>query len=580
MSGYRIQILPDTIANRIAAGEIIERPASVVRELLDNAIDADSTRIEIEIRGGGKSLIGVRDNGHGIDPDSLLIAFERHATSKIHSLEDLSAIRTLGFRGEALPSIASVSKVAVESYRRGFETGTRLRIEAGRIISVESCSCSPGTRIVVSGLFFNVPVRRKFMRQPRTEYTHILETVIDHALTFPEIHFVFKDDDKTVFDAPAVDKWSARLLTLMGNRFMQSMIPVDTARNNLHLTGYISTPERMQSTARSQRLYVNGRRIRDRIVTQAVYRGYREFLSSHTHPVFILKLDVPPESIDVNVHPAKSEVRFQEPSTIFETVSAIVAHTVGGSLNLAADHARKSDGEIHDVGSSEDRLPLQRPPSSPVNSPSRLSELSDPVQPRFPVENMQEQPWRLIGQAFDTFILFEFDRTFYMVDQHTAHERILFEQLKSQYIQGKIPGQSLLFPVSVELEPHQAVQVAQFLGLLKNMGLGIESFGSNSFLIRSLPEHLKQESPEILLRNIADELSEMGTSDRNRSAERKMLISLSCRRAVKSGDRLDEPSMTAIVSALFSLRIPSTCPHGRPIIITFSREELESRFKR
>jgi DNA mismatch repair protein MutL len=595
VSVVRIQVLPDHIANRIAAGEIVERPASVVRELIDNAIDAEPTRIEIEIRNGGKSLITVRDDGRGIDPDSLLIAFERHATSKIKSIDDLNQIDTLGFRGEALPSIASVSSITIESYHRDFDTGTRMYIENGKIRSVESRQCSPGTLIYVKNLFKNVPARRKFLKQTRTEYTHIYETVIDHAITFPKIHFVFKDGDKTILDAPGVDKWSARLQAVLGNRYLKNMLPVDHVRQEIHLQGYLSSPDRMQATARSQRLYVNGRRVRDRVVTQAIYRACREFLSSHQHPVYILKLQLPSETIDVNVHPAKSEIRFQNPQQVFEVVTSVVREILGDSLGHSLRVMSQPVEHSGSIGNTQiaedvsaDSISKQVETTTKPQEGFQNRSISDGStrqtqpenQPYLPSGDIQDHQWHLVGQTFNTFILFEYADRLFVIDQHTAHERILFEQFKKQYVNGSIPGQSLLFPVPVELDPQQSLRVCEFIDMLKSMGVGVEPFGGNSFLVRSLPEHLKQEPPELLIRNIADELADIGQTDRNRAAERRMLISLACRRAIKAGDVLEKVSMESLISRLFSLQLPSTCPHGRPIIIELSHQELAARFKR
>ena len=332
MSRIRIQVLPEAIANRIAAGEIIERPASVVRELLDNAIDAGSKRIDITVLGGGRSMVTVKDNGCGIDHDSMLLAFERHATSKIKALSDLDEITTLGFRGEALPSIASVSKVVIESFSPEFDSGTRLSIEGGRIVGVESCACPPGTTVTVRDLFYNVPARRKFLRTQETEYGHILDTFIDHALTNPQVHFSFSKNEKLVFDAPAVDKWLPRLNILLGKSHTKNMLEVRGENQGISIHGFISSPEYLHQTARSQRLYINGRRIRDRIITQAVYRAYREFLTAQRHPVLVLMVQLDPSEVDVNVHPTKSEVRFRNPGAVFDSVMEAVKRALLTSL--------------------------------------------------------------------------------------------------------------------------------------------------------------------------------------------------------------------------------------------------------
>ena len=590
MNRLRIHVLPEQIANRIAAGEIIERPASVVRELLDNSIDACAQRIEVQISNGGKSLIAVKDDGTGIDYDNLLLAFERHATSKINSLEDLDAIQTLGFRGEALPSIASVSKVTVDSYVRGLNSGSRINIEGGKIQNVQRIVCAPGTKFSITHLFYNVPARRKFLRTTKTEYGHIHECIIDHALSYPGIHFIFRDDDRKVLDVPPVDKWSSRLGSLMGENIVRNMLQIDEDVEGIRLSGFISTPDSLQSTARSQRLYVNGRRIRDRIVTQGVYRGYRQFLTSPKHPVYILKLDLPPEIVDVNVHPTKSEVRFQNPQMIFNLIVTAIqsvlsdslkkSYTMSDPVNVLSSNTQNSQF-IHDPW-TPNRFKADE--SQRGNSFESQNGVNVPLefqpQKTLTIEDIPEIPWRVVGQAFKTFILVEMNHELMIIDQHTAHERILFEQFRKQYVQQKIPSQSLLFPVSIDLDPTQANAVMEFLPMFPAMGIEIEPFGGNTFLIRTLPDHLKQERPEILLKNIADELAEVGHSDQNRAAERHMLITLACHRAIRAGDSLENDQMVALVNDLMRLQLPATCPHGRPIIIKFSKSEMEIRFKR
>ncbi len=599
MKRRKIQILPESISNRIAAGEIIERPASVVRELLDNALDAEASRIDVEIRGGGRSLIVVRDNGYGIDPDGLLLAFERHATSKIQSLDDLDSIHTLGFRGEALPSIASVSKMVIQSFVREEATGSEVYLEGGRIVNVRPCICQPGTTVTVRNLFYNVPVRRKFMRLPRTEYGHVFETIIDHALTFPGVHFVFRDGDRIIADTPAIDHWSARIAALFGKSYLHSMIYMDMQDASLSLQGYISSPQRLMATARSQRLYINGRRVRDRIVTQAVYRGYREYLSAGLHPAFIIRLDIPPEQIDVNVHPTKSEVRFRSPKEIFDIVSDTIRSALGDSLRYNLNPAVKTappgspgtpqthgtpdpEREIASVKLQSQHTEPQKPEKFSVTPPIPMDSGVDRPQKdgQMRLPNDMKTHWKSVGQLFNMFIFIELDEELLIIDQHTLHERLLFERFRKDYENRRIASQSLMFPVSVELDPRQSAAVLEFSDLLVKMGIGIEHFGSNAFLIRSLPEHLKQESPELLLQNIADELVEVGRTDRNKAAERKMLISLSCRRAIKAGDVLDRTQLEYLANGLFTEKIPASCPHGRPIFIRIGKTELEHRFMR
>ncbi len=600
MSHGRIHLLPDHVSNRIAAGEIIERPASVVRELLDNAIDAAARRIEISVRGGGLGCIEVRDDGCGIFPDDLLLAFERHATSKIRSADDLDTIATLGFRGEALPSIASVSRLIADSFVREAPTGARVIIDSGTVIEHMEILCDPGTRIQVLDLFRNVPARKKFLKSLNTELGHVAESVIDHAVAFPDVHFSYQCEDRTVIDVGAVSRWSARIQDLFGKTFVEKMIYFEDVVGEISIRGFISDPGSLQATARSQRLFVNQRRIRDRMIVQALYKAYQEFITAHGHPMFIIDIRMPADRIDINVHPAKSEVRFQDSGAMFSVVIASIRKALGGSIShafskpaepvtnpLPSDSSpigRESMGESFEnvvrAGSAEGQL---TPPPACQPLPFDRSVITFAPSSReglFDANQVRADHWEVIGQLMSTFILVDAGEHLLIVDQHTAHERILFEQLKRDYSDGKIPSQGLIFPVPIELEPNLFGILIEFSDLLGHMGVVIDDFGRNSILVRALPRHLSDERVEELLRDIASELLDTGTSDRLRHAERKLLITLSCRRAVKAGDRLDLSEMHRIVERLLRGDIPSTCPHGRPIVIAVPRREIETRFKR
>ncbi|MCD4654125.1 DNA mismatch repair endonuclease MutL [bacterium] len=576
----KIVILPEAIANRIAAGEIVERPASVIRELLDNAIDAGADRIEIDLEAGGLRLMRVTDNGHGIDPDGLLMAFERHATSKIHNLEDLDSINTLGFRGEALPSIASVARVAVESFDLNASSGARLKINGGKVESIEKIACPPGTRITVRNLFYNTPARRKFLKSEKTEYSHVYETVVDHALSYTRIHFILRENGRTAIDTPAVDVWSARIASLFGNKFMTKLMSVKNIHPEIRLEGMICHPNHLRSTGRAQRLFVNGRRIRDRIVTQAIYRGYAQYITSKGHPVYFLRIELPPEMVDVNVHPAKSEVRFRDSSSIFNLVSTAVNQVLSGSM-------KKQFPDI--LTGNQDKLSVQQPINQqpfnqkPFNQTDQTQQII-PTQQTVPETGQKfiipGNNWRLVGQVFNTFILVEFNARLLIIDQHTAHERLLFETFKNNLKSGNVPSQTLLFPAPVELDLPQFQVIGEFLDLLRTMGLQLEPFGKNTYIVTAMPDHLHQEEPELLIKNLADELLEIGTTERSRIAERKMLVSLACRKAIKAGDPMKFVEMEALIREIMEREIPNACPHGRPIVVVMEESELARKFKR
>lgn len=586
----KITILPEYISNRIAAGEIIERPASVVRELLDNAIDAKADRIEIDIEQGGIALIRVTDNGIGFEPDGLLMAFERHATSKVKKLEDLEGIKTLGFRGEALPSIASVSRVSMESHAKGAPIGSRLTINGGKIGHMEEVACPVGTRITVRQLFYNTPARRKFLKTVRTEYSQIHDTVIDHALTHPEIHFVLRDSGRVLLETPIVDFWSARIVSVFGKKFMTQHIPFHGSFGDMHIQGVLCHPEHLRSTGRSQRIYVNGRRVRDRIVTQALYTGYAQFITGGGHPSCIMRIDIAPDQLDVNVHPAKSEVRFQNSNAVFNMVVSQVNKALSGSIKTQFEsdpHLVKNQEQLstsHEFPSTDEKKfgSLVKETNSVrdtiANSIFTFPDTQSKLGTQLSLSSDTE--WSLIGQAFKTFILIEYGDRLFVIDQHTAHERILFESFKERYQKRSIPAQILLFPVPVELELPQFQVIEEFSELLKTMGVFLESFGRNTFAVTALPDHLAQEVPDLLVKNLADELLDVGSSERLRIAERKMLVSLACRKAVRAGDVMTQAEMESLVKDLIRCQIPNSCPHGRPIIVAFDRSEIAGKFKR
>jgi DNA mismatch repair protein MutL len=581
----KISILPEYISNRIAAGEIIERPASVVRELLDNAIDAHADRIEVDIEQGGISVIRVTDNGFGFEPDGLLLAFERHATSKIKHLEDLDTIQTLGFRGEALPSIASVSRVTVESFAQDCPTGSRLKINGGKVDQLEQTACPPGTRITVRQLFYNTPARRKFLKSVKTEYLQIHDTFIDHALTHPSIHFVLRDSGRVVLDTPVVDFWSARIGAIFGKTYMAEHIPFRGSHAGIQIQGMVCHPEHLRSTGRSQRIYVNGRRVRDRIVTQALYRGYAPFITGGGHPSCILRIDMPPDQLDINVHPAKSEVRFRDSNEMFNLVSSQVNQALSGSMKMQLDHTpRHLTGVGGPVSEHNHRMTGQTgfPAAHHQVLDSHGAFTGSAVESETIRQStlVPDADWLLIGQAFKTFILIEYGDTLYLIDQHTAHERILFDMFRERYQARSIPTQSLLFPVPVELELPQYEIMEEYSELLRSMGVFLESFGRNTFAVTALPDHLAQETPDLLLKNLADELLEVGASERPRVAERKMLVSLACRKAVKAGDVMTRAEMESLVKELMGCRSPNSCPHGRPIFVSFDRMDIAGKFKR
>lgn len=636
----KIRVLSDQVANQIAAGEVVERPASVVKELLENALDAGATRIRVEIEAGGRKLIRIVDNGHGMGRDDALLAFERHATSKLRSSDDLLSIATLGFRGEALPSIASVARVSLETRAGEDEVGTAMEIAGGSLLRVEDAGLPTGTTIAVRDLFFNTPARRKFLRSEQTELGHVAALVTHYALAHPGKHFELHSATQALLVAPAVANAGERLYQIFGRDVFESMIPVaaemDFSRAGLpepppwkreqdyeapepgfmRVSGFISKPELQKLNRNSTYVFANGRLIRDRLILHALSEAYRNIIPPTSFPVVLLFLELPPQEIDVNVHPAKTEVRFRQQSFVHDFVRDSVrtalmnarpaasfytalnsAPTAGASLlvdvsplpgaaeALQQPHAMmpQSEGDIEpgDVAAFELReqlLPLS-PGRLGFDGPGIAVGYDEPDQTAQPTLNSLAS-LKPLGQLRDSFILAVNEEGLWIVDQHVAHERVLFEKIMRDRNVEKVQRQRLLMPVLIELLPEQMVTFAAIAEELDRNGFEAEPFGPRTLAVKAAPVGLEGRELERMLEEV------LAVTDREQQAENeearrtRIAASIACHAAIKVNMPLEPSKIDWLLRELAKTEHPTSCPHGRPIALRYSLKDIQRAFQR
>ena len=612
----KIRILPEQLANRIAAGEVVERPASVVKELLENSLDAGAGRIEIEIEGSGTRLIRVIDNGEGMDEDDMLLCLERHGTSKIATDLDLAAISSLGFRGEAIPSIGSVSRMTITSRTQDAPLGTRVVLDYGKVIKVHEIGCSRGTIFEIRNLFGNTPARRKFLRTSRTELAHIEEVVKSYALAAPTTAFILRVDDREVLHFEESQSLPDRLAAILHyqGQFMEVGTAEDLGRGP-HTHGYLLPPDATVTGSAGIRLLVNGRAVRDRMIVHAVAEGLRNFLMKGKNPAGLIHLRLPAEDVDVNVHPTKQEIRLRDSQAIHQMISQTVEQAM-------QKHQKKLQGAIFRAAPSRDHRPQYEQPPQPVSSlskplttPSAFTPAATPffrespvaaaiafslqtaepaavalppaTQPVFttqqtlPVAAAPGHGLTIIGQYDNLYIFCQSeDGGLLVVDQHAAHERLLFEDLKRQFMQGHIASQTLLFPTTVELSIAEAECVEHHAAEIRQMGFTVREFGGNSFIISAIPAMAGQCDPGELF---ADILARFGHGEEKKgkgSILDDILASMACKAAVKAGDTLHALEIDALLSRMARADLFSHCPHGRPVLKHFTATEVKKWFHR
>ncbi|MFH0726307.1 MAG: DNA mismatch repair endonuclease MutL [Pseudomonadota bacterium] len=595
----RVKILPDILSNKIAAGEVIERPASVVKELLENALDADSTRILIELKNAGKSLIRVTDNGVGMNRDDALLAMERYATSKIHTDQDLFEIKTLGFRGEALPSIASVSRFTVESRDKDAESGTRIFIEGGKIQAVTEIGAPVGTQMSVQDLFFNIPARRKFMKSADTEMGHIADTVARIALAWPGVMFRLSHDGRTVKNWAATEP-AARIADVLGSNLRGSLHPIGGAYTGLALGGWVASAQMARNTSRGIYLYVNHRFIRDRMIQHALMEGYRNRLMKNLFPVAVLFLTVPFDQVDVNVHPTKSEVRFADARAVHQLIRTAVSTAIEKAER--PKWAANPDGStpVAEITSGFDTFP-QMEPAQPTSTDSRLPDRvilpsGSGIPAPLPASNVtvrssetQAPLWRkkqfsdlrVIGQFHDTYIICESEnRDLILIDQHAAHERIRYELLRSKQTSGQLNVQRLLIPETLELGFEEGKVLIDLLETLDQLGLEIAHFGGNTYVIKSVPSMLADREVAPIVLQLVEKIAEIGVGagpEESLDAVHKLMA---CHHALRANQKLTDRQIHALLAQLDACDDASHCPHGRPTWIRWELSEVEKAFRR
>ncbi|MBW2243440.1 MAG: DNA mismatch repair endonuclease MutL [Deltaproteobacteria bacterium] len=597
-----VQRLPGALVDQIAAGEVVERPASVVKELVENAVDAGASRIRVEIRDGGARLIAVTDDGHGMTPEDARLALERHATSKLREFGDLQGIRSFGFRGEAVPAIASVSRFRIRTRARGASEGFEIRVERGVLQEAHAAGGPEGTRIEVADLFEGVPARRKFLKRATTEWGHISDWLTRAALALPHIHFDVHRDDRPAFAWPACDDVLDRAAAVLSEEVAASLVAVERDHGDLAIRALVSGPEHHRATGAGIYLFVNGRPVRDRLLRHALLHVYRDILPRGRFPTAILFLAVAPDQVDVNVHPAKWEVRFSDPQAIHQLIRRTVRDAIEGRSWLSGEAAAPVTPEAVGEGRAERRwtAPQARPDASrgPAGAndwlfaqpPSEGSGLrSDEEGAPDPAARrpLRFSDLRLLGQLLGTYLIAEDKDGLLLIDQHAAHERVLYERLRAAWLEEGVERQMLLTPLTVEMEAGSAAVIGAHAELTLALGFEVEPFGESAVVVRAVPALLAERDPLGLLRGLADELREadrMGTAlepgTRVLDAADKLFATLACHSARRAGDVLPEGEQRALLDALDSIPWAPTCPHGRPVATPLSVAEIERRFGR
>lgn len=666
----KIKILPDNLANQIAAGEVVERPASVVKELVENSIDAGAKRIQIDIELGGRRLMRVADDGEGMERDDAVLAFERHATSKIKTLEDLGAIKTLGFRGEALASIASVAKVELITKTAEAEAATRVLIEGGRLVDVKDAARNTGTTISVRDLFFNTPARRKFMRSEATENYHLTQIIQHYALAHPEIYFTLTNNGREILRVSPAKDLRERAFQIFGANLIESLLKVEGGREFIaKVSGYISAPRERRTTRDGQFFFINGRFVRDKIIAGGLLEGFRSVLPHGVYPVAFLFLEVPFEELDVNVHPAKTEVRFRrteavkeviaeavreslakagilreisetpasasglvsefqnadfKPQTesriaeqtqiefqlsddenqienvqekqIFETRQGIGIETASQSPTFeetpesevfSTDFEQKAAGSF---GLKNEQTSFQQPeilPKNEENFETYQSAIEIPpvdsaakIPKIIELEQLSRSKIRPLGQLHESFIIATDDEGLLLIDQHVAHERILFDKFRKKETERKIESQNLLLPETIDLTPAQAVAFSEIEEELENCGFGLMRLSGRTIAIKSVPTDLPPSEARNLLAEILDSIDKEKRGSAKATLRDEIAASLACKAAVKINMKLTPEKMQWLIDKLLTTSSPTTCPHGRPVILRLTMKDIERNFHR
>ena len=575
---HRIAILPSAVADQIAAGEVVERPASVVKELVENALDADSTTIEVSIEDGGRSIIRVSDDGHGMDREDAVLALARHATSKIRHADDLVGVVSFGFRGEALPAICSVSQLELETATAD-GAGTRLRAEAGERLEVTDAARRRGTTVSVARLFYNVPARLKFLRSARSEWRAISETLTTIALARRDLRLVATHDGRQALSLPPASSLRARIAAIWGARFAETLVAVDDIQGPIHTSGLVERPADVGTSGRRVHLFVNGRAIRDAGLVRAAETAYRTTIPAGLRPSLFLEITVPADSVDVNVHPTKAEIRFRDRWPVERAVESAVRRALGTLDSAASLGARVWHGPFAPADGGSVDVEMLAPA---VTATTPLFEAGRASPDRLTAD-LGEVPTPLdippLLQLRRTYLMFERDDGVVLIDQHSAHERVLFEEFMRSLETGQAPAQRLLFPLTLHLGPAEGEAFDASRELFERLGFEIEGFGGHTLILRAVPMPHPRFDPERCLRDTLDAL----TGDRiagSSARHERLAATVACKAAIKAGDQLSQGEMRALFASLARTTLPAHDVHGRSTIVHLSWDELERRFGR
>jgi len=602
----KIRILPDALASQVAAGEVVERPAALVRELVENSLDAGARHIEVHAQRGGIAMIRIVDDGSGMDREDAMLCLERHATSKIRTKEDLGAICTFGFRGEALPSIASVSRFRLATREKEALVGTEIEVNGGKLMAVRDHGGAPGTVIEARSLFFNVPARRKFLRTENTEFAHVEQQLRLHAIANPQAAFTLTHNGELILHLPATRDMLERIRGLVGDELASRLLKIEESTlHGVTVTGYIGGPGMSRSNRQMQTTYLNGRPIESPSISYGLREGYHTALMKGQYPVTFLFIQMDPTAFDVNVHPAKKEVRFHDGNGVRDAIARCVSRTLENAVKLPSGHAparavpvvpaaetTRQEQFAMPVAISTAPLRQVEPAISAtvaiqkvipnVERPS--AEMAPPKQVERPKPESQGQPaasdFRIIGVLQKLYVLMEGKEGLVMMDQHAAHERVNFEKFRRALETGGVPCQRLLMPINLQTTPRDADLLKQNQTVLNRLGIEIEPFGPNIFKVEALPAFLKTDDPAAWLDQVIEELSSLSAKSSSLRLSEDAIATTACRASVKSNDVLSIPELQALLKDLLACEMPYCCPHGRPTLVQISTGEMERKFGR
>jgi DNA mismatch repair protein MutL len=597
----RIHVLSDHVANKIAAGEVVDRPASVMKELVENAIDAKATRIDVQVVAGGKRLIAVADNGHGMTRDDALLAIERHATSKIRDVDDIECVATLGFRGEALAAISSVSRFTLITRPADDVAGTEVQINGGKLLDVKETGCPIGTRFEVRNLFFNVPARRKFLRADATELSHLRQTFLVYALSHPDIGMTFMVDDRMVYELADNATLEDRLREIYGRDYTRNLRAVDYRGGDVHVSGMAALAHQHRADRSEQFIFVNGRPASAPTVAFALNEAYHTYVPKGRYPSVYLFLQMSPDLVDVNVHPTKKEVRFRRNDWVRDAVIeglkralAVTPDSAGGEplregnrtgAAPAPPAPRLNIADLPFMPSfTYPRLPPQEAArEDPASSAAGPGQGTGSHGDEGAAENRADAPWswcRILGQVGGLYVVMETEDGLVLMDPHAAHERLMFEKFMRETVERKVKSQGLLAPETVDLSPRDAVHVRKHIDLMVAMGFGLSEFGGDTFLVDAMPVCLGGVSATSVLADIAQGFEQSGERGGTERWAEERVAKAACRAAVKANDRLTLQEIERLVVDLAQANMPYTCPHGRPTLIFMGYNELDRKFGR